>query len=37
MGQAGRNLVTGEYDWGRIVERWLNELGVDGYQSAART
>jgi putative colanic acid biosynthesis glycosyltransferase WcaI len=28
MGQAGRDLVTREYDWARIVERWLREIGI---------
>ena len=28
MGKAGRDLVTSEYDWGKIVRRWLNEIGA---------
>lgn len=27
MGLAGRTLVEAEYDWGTIVERWLETLG----------
>lgn len=29
MGRAGRALVTSEYDWSKIVQRWLQELGAE--------
>ena len=28
LGESGRKLVTNEYDWARIVERWLSEIGI---------
>jgi len=37
MGRAGRALVTSEYDWSKIVQRWLGEMGVGCRPAEVRT
>jgi colanic acid biosynthesis glycosyl transferase WcaI len=37
MGRAGRSLVTSEYDWSKIVERWLGEIGMRGIPVEVRS